>query len=774
MKRLLAFIPLLVFCMLWAPSVLAEENILYLNEEGKEMICPVATVMTSETVNWQTGWYVVHGDVTIGATASTPQVIVNGDVHLILEDGSSLTVYGGIRVQDTNALSIYGQWAGTGSLTSEPGNIWGNYAGIGTNGADSFNAGTITICGGIVKATGTNGGAGIGSSWFTDGGTVTITGGIVSATGTDGGAGIGGGNGGGTGTVTITGGTVTALSQGSGAGIGGGYIGDGGSITITGGTVNATGTDGGAGIGGGIYGLVDTITITGGTVTASGGTHTGNNGGPVTDIGAAGIGAGTDVGFGTEENNNDIFISGGVVTATGGTNGAGIGGGYSSDGGAITISGGTVTANGTGNAAGIGGGFLSDNNGAKNSVVITGGTVTAVGGTGSGLGSYDDVGIGGAGIGSYYYGRGDTVTVTGGTLTAIGGENATAIGTAYQFGDPGTLTIAPDATAGVQKITVTAGPDKENSVMINNAPFTDKQEIIGLVNGQKWLHIEADYPITGVALDKTELSMIGGESIQLAASVIKETEEADQTVIWTTSDPYVAKVNEDGTVTAVCPGTATISAITQIGGRIANCIVKVTAALVPASTSTPIPAPVATTLPTATSAPTPTPLEMHTLHFNTMGGFPLEDMLFGLGSPVELWPYTPVREGYLFQGWYKDEALTQPVSTIVLVEDTTIYAAWTAAPATLVPSGSSDSGGKVSNSGSNSKPTDTPALTTTPEPEPTAISTPTVTATPEPISEVTPAVTPPPSEAGFPILPVAAGVVMLVAILGGVIWFRLH
>ena len=94
----------------------------------------------------------------------------------------------------------------------------------------------------------------------------------------------------------------------------------------------------------------------------------------------------------------------------------------------------------------------------------------------------------------------------------------------------------------------------------------------------------------------------------------------------------------------------------------------------------------------ATATPAPTPLEIHTLHFDTNGGLPLEDVKFGLGAPVELWPYTPVRSGYLFQGWYSDQALTKAVSTIVLVKDTTIYAKWAPDPAAAAQSGSTGSG----------------------------------------------------------------------------------
>lgn len=177
---------------------------------------------------------------------------------------------------------------------------------------------------------------------------------------------------------------------------------------------------------------------------------------------------------------------------------------------------------------------------------------------------------------------------------------------------------------------------------------------------------------------------------------------------------------------------------------------------------------------TVQNGTTATPVtESRTLHFNTMGGLPMDDVKFGLGAPVELWPYTPVRTGYLFQGWYADEALTQPVSTIVLVKDTTIYAKWAVDPAAQAASGSGSgsSGSGSGGSGSGSKATPTPSPSPTPEPTATPTPTPEPTATPEPTPEVTPA----PEETdkgGFPILPVAAGVVVLAALAGGIVWFR--
>ena len=185
-------------------------DVSYLDETGTSQTCDSATEVTSSDTGWTTDWYVVQGTVEIGS-----RVTVSGDVRLILADGCTLTVNGGIQVQDdddditngsANALTIYAQSTDESTMGE-----------LIAKGAErDFNA----IIGG-------NEGNGYGGS----GGAITINGGVVKATNT-GGAGIGGGfgdYGGSGGEVTITGGTVTATGNASGqtfsssaAGIGGG------------------------------------------------------------------------------------------------------------------------------------------------------------------------------------------------------------------------------------------------------------------------------------------------------------------------------------------------------------------------------------------------------------------------------------------------------------------------------------------------------------------------------------------------------------------------
>ena len=294
--------------------------------------CTDAAEVTNADTAWGTSasdtWYVVNGTMTIGSLSSKIRISVSGNVHLILTDGCSLTINGGIEVADGNSLTIYGQTGDTGSLLIQ--NVDNEKAGIGS--ARNTKCGSITINGGKVNvAKSGDNGAGIGSGYQGDSGTITINGGIVTATGNGYSAGIGGGGLRSGGTITINGGTVTATGGNSGgAGIGGGEWGDGGTITINGGTITATvGKSGGAGIGGGRYAAGGNIAINGGTVTATGGKS-----------GGAGIGGGANgASSGTGGSGGTIIISGGTVTATGGSSGgAGIGDGINGSGGTVAIS----------------------------------------------------------------------------------------------------------------------------------------------------------------------------------------------------------------------------------------------------------------------------------------------------------------------------------------------------------------------------------------------------------------------------------------------------
>ena len=174
--------------------------IYYTNNASTEGTCTDYTTVATDTTTWGTAgnttWYVVSGEVTISS-----RVTVNGTVNLILRDGAKLTVNGGIGLNDGNTLNIYPETEnGTGELNANASAKY--HAGIGGTTGDGYSVacGTLTIHGGVIKATGAENGPGIGNSGqgVTTGiqaaGTVIIYAGNVTATGGEyGSAGIGGG-----------------------------------------------------------------------------------------------------------------------------------------------------------------------------------------------------------------------------------------------------------------------------------------------------------------------------------------------------------------------------------------------------------------------------------------------------------------------------------------------------------------------------------------------------------------------------------------------------
>lgn len=448
------------------------------------------TTITSNTIQWNNGWYVAQGEVTIGTDDDPQRVTVTGDVHLILTDGCTLTVNGGIQLEAGDSLTIYGQSDGadtmgklTASITSENTAIYN--AAIGGNTGET--GGTLTVCGGAVEATvtvidvsqsdpdtsqGNNNGSFAGDSY----GAAIGGGGAETGTGGDGG------------TITIFGGTVRAESV-LGAGIGGGNSGlgpsdsipkkgtggSGGNITISGGSVTATTMTGrtigllaernqgrwaGAAIGGSFGGSSGNITISGGTVTAIVSSQTAPYADPDADPKySAGIGS------------SDHSIGGGTITISGGTvfaqspDGAGIGCGENSDGSAIVIaiSGGTVEAVST-NGAGIGGGMIEALSGMVNfektysggNITIAGGTVSAQSTNGAGIGSgavIYDVSDGSE------VSKKNTPEVIGGTITVSGGTvSARSVRGAGIGGGSGQVTVGSNVTVDSEQTTPSLTP----------------------------------------------------------------------------------------------------------------------------------------------------------------------------------------------------------------------------------------------------------------------------------------------------------------------------
>ena len=435
---------------------------------------------------WDNGgykWVVIKGEVTIS------RLIVKGEGHLILTDGSRLVCSDGVVLQgDGNSLSIYSQSSGDQEGRLEAKLSQSKYkknAAIGciddyeVNGSPG-GMGTLVIHGGVITATGGNYAAGIGGGedrGIQPNGSVTIYGGTVTATGGDHGAGIGGGYGGGQGgSVTIYGGKVVATGGEYGAGIGGGDHyrggGEGGVVAIHGGDVTANvgiGKAMGLGadcvaIGRGANGpLAGSFLMTGGKVHANGINFSAIyspdiriNGGELTARGHHDVIGGaymeitdgtvdveaTDAGAIAVAPLGTLNITGGNVRAIGGSFGAGITG-YNTVQTSnikqcyINITGGTVYAKG-GSEGGAGIGSNAKHY-SKTQLTITDGTVTAIGQAGgAGIGGGKYVEMSGGRINETQRGssvsNGMDVVISGGIVTAQGSANACAIGRGQKIG----------------------------------------------------------------------------------------------------------------------------------------------------------------------------------------------------------------------------------------------------------------------------------------------------------------------------------------------------
>lgn len=142
------------------------------------------------------------------------------------------------------------------------------------------------------------------------------------------------------------------------------------------------------------------------------------------------------------------------------------------------------------------------------------------------------------------------------TLTAtVEPNNATNKNVSWSSSDPEVATVADGVVtpvkAGAATITVTT-EDGEYSA-------TCKVTVI--------------QPATGITLDKQKVTLVGAATEQLKATVVPA--EADQTVVWKSSNESVATVDQTGKVTSVSKGTATITASTEDGTYSQDCAVTV-------------------------------------------------------------------------------------------------------------------------------------------------------------------------------------------------------
>lgn len=88
----------------------------------------------------------------------------------------------------------------------------------------------------------------------------------------------------------------------------------------------------------------------------------------------------------------------------------------------------------------------------------------------------------------------------------------------------------------------------------------------------------ANVPVTSVSLNQSTATLEINGTVQLSATVLPNN-ATNKNVTWSSNAPTIAKV-ENGKVTALTAGTATITATTQDGNKTANCVITVNAATI--------------------------------------------------------------------------------------------------------------------------------------------------------------------------------------------------
>ena len=239
----------------------------------------------------------------------------------------------------------------------------------------------------------------------------------------------------------------------------------------------------------------------------------------------------------------------------------------------------------------------------SNSGMAIGGTLTASGkrSTYNGLIQLDATN---ATQGAVSYAAG-TASVTPADVTSSGIANAN-LSKLLKVTGTFTVTEVFDNNGGYNTPNITVKDANNNSFVIYKAPLTKVSgewpiavgDTITSVTGVLTVNIKNNVTtyrmnckaaddidttvfVTGVTLDKTSQNLTVGGTVDLVATVAPSN-ATNQDVTWTSSNTAVATV-ANGKVTAVAPGTATITVTTADGSKTATCTITVVAATVPAT-----------------------------------------------------------------------------------------------------------------------------------------------------------------------------------------------
>lgn len=174
-------------------------------------------------------------------------------------------------------------------------------------------------------------------------------------------------------------------------------------------------------------------------------------------------------------------------------------------------------------------------------------------------------------------------TLTDGTLPIVIELESIAIDGEEEFtmarGETDTLTVTATPEAALAGKTVVWSSSNSDVVSVDQngnieAVGRGTATITATVDGHSdSVNITVNVPLTGISLNAETLNLSKGQTSQLVATLTPEDADGDHKVTWTSSDAAVATVDQNGNVTAVADGVATITA--AVGNMTATCEVTV-------------------------------------------------------------------------------------------------------------------------------------------------------------------------------------------------------
>lgn len=177
-----------------------------------------------------------------------------------------------------------------------------------------------------------------------------------------------------------------------------------------------------------------------------------------------------------------------------------------------------------------------------------------------------------------------TFTSTGNAVTGVKLDQTT---TTVRVGSTVTLTCTVSPTTATNKNLTWTSSAPTIAKVDSNGKVTGVKEgtatiTVKTVSGGKTATCtvtvsNTTVAVTGVKLDKITATVGVGSTVTLTGTV-SPTTATNKNLTWTSSVPTVATVDSSGKVTGVKTGTATITAKTVDGGKIATCTITVTAA----------------------------------------------------------------------------------------------------------------------------------------------------------------------------------------------------